>query len=304
MKKNSLSIFVPAVITTALWGSAVPAVKTGYALFSITTPAQRLAFAGVRFTAAGLIVLLLALLRCRSVRALVPGSARVWRGILALSASQTVMQYIFYYLGLAHTTGVKGSVLSATSTFFSVVIAHFFYASDRITLRRAAGCLLGFAGVVLVVSGGGGGFGGGFHLTGEGFLLLSAIGQGVGAVISKRVTCDPMQLTGWQLSIGGLALLLSGALMGGLSFQITPAGLLLLAYMAGLSSVAFTLWTMLLQKHPVSKVTVYSFLIPVFGAALSGVFLHENVFTARNLGALVLVAAGITIVNTAQAAAK
>lgn len=299
MKRESLAIFVPAVITTALWGSAIPAVKIGYVLFSIETAAQRLAFAGVRFTAAGLLVLLFTLLQRKAPRALWPETG-LWRGILALAATQTAIQYIFYYLGLANTTGVKGSVLSATATFFSVIIAHFLYASDRMTARRAAGCLIGFAGVVLVVSSGAG-FDGGFHFTGEGFLLISAISQGVGAVIAKRVSAgrDPVQITGWQLLLGGLALLLSGALMGGLSFQATPAGLLLLGYMTALSAVAFTLWTMLLQKHPVGKVTVYSFLIPVFGAALSGLFLRENVLTLRNLAALVLVAIGIFTVNRA-----
>ncbi|MDR3766743.1 MAG: DMT family transporter, partial [Butyricicoccus sp.] len=147
-------IFLPALLCTALWGSAIPAVKSGYALFSIADGdvAAKLFFAGCRFTIAGLLVLALCVGR-RTVQ-LVP-KRDAWPGILLLSAAQTVMQYIFYYLGLGNTTGVHGSVLSATSTFFAVVVAHFAFADDRLTVRKSMGCIVGFAGVVVILAGAG-----------------------------------------------------------------------------------------------------------------------------------------------------
>lgn len=117
MKK---SVFLPAVLCTALWGSAIPVVKRGYEIFCIAgdDTAARLFFAGMRFTIAGLLVLLIVLIRRETSffpkRDALPG-------ILSLCAVQTVMQYVFYYLGLGNTTGVRGSVLSATSTFFAVI---------------------------------------------------------------------------------------------------------------------------------------------------------------------------------------
>ena len=56
-------IFLPALLCTALWGSAIPAVKAGYDLFSIAgeDAAAKLFFAGMRFTIAGLLVLALVL---------------------------------------------------------------------------------------------------------------------------------------------------------------------------------------------------------------------------------------------------
>ena len=72
---------------------------------------------------------------------------------------------------------------------------------------------------------------------------------------------------------------------------------MLLGYLALLSATAFTVWTMLLKYHPVGKVTVYMFLIPVFGSLLSAIVLQESVFTIRNLCALLLVCAGIATVN-------
>ncbi len=40
------------------------------------------------------------------------------------------------------------------------------------------------------------------------------------------------------------------------------------------------------------------FLVPIFGAMLSSIFLNENILEAKNIVALVLVCAGIWIVNT------
>ena len=62
-------IFLPALLCTALWGSAIPAVKAGYDLFSIAgeDAAAKLFFAGMRFTIAGLLVLALVLVRRETV---------------------------------------------------------------------------------------------------------------------------------------------------------------------------------------------------------------------------------------------
>ena len=68
-------------------------------------------------------------------------------------------------------------------------------------------------------------------------------------------------------------------------------------YMALLSSVAFTLWTTLLKHNRVGKISVYNFLVPVFGTILSALFLGESIWSWQNILALVLVCAGIYIVN-------
>ena len=74
-------------------------------------------------------------------------------------------------------------------------------------------------------------------------------------------------------------------------------------YLAAVSSVAFTLWSLLLKYNPVSRVTIFGFSIPVFGMCYSAVLLNERAFTMQNLVALVLVCAGIIIVNRRPGAA-
>jgi drug/metabolite transporter (DMT)-like permease len=84
---------------------------------------------------------------------------------------------------------------------------------------------------------------------------------------------------------------------GGIHFASAKA-VGIMAYLAMLSAVAFTLWTVLLKHNSVGKIAVYNFLNPVFGVLLSGVLLGENIFSPRTVAALALVCAGIYVVNS------
>lgn len=286
-------LYIPAVLCTALWGSAAPCIKVGYGMFGIESghTFSQLVFAGARFMLAGLLVLLASVLRGRRI---VPRRDE-YKPILWISLCQTMVQYVCYYVGLSMTTGLKGAVLSGTQTFFALILAHLFLQNDKMNRNKAIGCLCGFVGVLVL------GLGGlnGFNLSGDGLVLLSAVSAGAGALVSRIFTPgrDPMLLTGWQLLIGGTVLLCIGKVGGGRLGEITLPGVLLLAYLALLSAIAFTIWTALLGKFPVSKVGLFGFLIPVFGALFSAVMLAENVFTLRNIAALALVSGGIAIAN-------
>ena len=221
-----------------------------------------------------------------------------WKGIALLGLVQTTCQYIFFYLGLANTSGVKGSILYALATFFVVIFAHLLFPDDRMTMQKIIGCCIGFAGVFLITFEGGG-LGGGFALTGEGFIMLSTLSSALGSIISRSVTQgqDPVVITGYQLTGGGLVLILIGLCGHGTFGAVTAKGLLLLFYMAFLSAAAFTVWTMLLKHNPASRIAIYNFLIPIFGTTFSVMFLGESVFNLRSLAALALACAGIYIVN-------
>ena len=291
-------VVAAALVCTLLWGSAFPGVKVGYTLFAISEGdiPSKLVFAGVRFFAAGLLVLAFGWI-CQK-RFPRPKGKTAWGWTALLGLVQTALQYLFFYIGLANTTGVKSSILNATGSFFGVLLAHFFCKGDRMTKQKALGCLLGFSGCVLVSLSSGEGLAG-FSFLGEGFVIFAALSFGVGFVISKRATAlsDAATVTGWQLSIGGAVLLLAGLLFGG---NLTVTGwqaVLLLAYLAALSAVAFALWSQLLKCNPVSRISVYNFFVPVFGTALSVLCLGEGIPDWRTPAALALVCLGIWVVN-------
>lgn len=296
-KMKNGGIILPALLCTLLWGSAFPAVKTGYVLFGIGDDAFcKLFFAGWRFMLAGIAVLVAASVMNKGIPMPKRGQ---WKGILLLGLVQTTMQYVFFYIGLSHTTGVKGSVITAMSTFLAVGFSHFLFPEDRLNTQKAIGCLMGFGGVLMITLGSVDALGGGVTFTGEGFMLLSTVASGGGAIISKFVAKgqSPMMITGWQLTFGGAVLLLAGILGGGGFAQMSVKAFALLGYLIFLSAAAFSIWTWLLKKYPVGKVTVWNFLVPVFGSLMSGIVLHETVFTPRNMLSLVLVCAGIVLVN-------
>ena len=91
-------------------------------------------------------------------------------------------------------------------------------------------------------------------------------------------------------------------LAGGRLTTIGWKGGVLPTYMAALSAVAFTLWTTLLKYNPVGKVTVFNFLVPIFGTLLSGIILDESIWRLNYLIALVLVSLGIWLVNREEKA--
>ncbi|MFN7121208.1 MAG: DMT family transporter [Hydrogenophaga sp.] len=293
------NVVLLATLCCLLWGSAYPAIKSGYALLAIDRDdtASQLVFAGWRFVLAGVLLLGMARAMGRSVFALSRGDlGRV--GLLGLA--QTALQYVFFYVGLAHTTGVRASIFNATGTFFSVLLAHFIYTNDRLNRRKTIGCLVGFAGVMAVNLRGAHELDAEFTLLGDGFIVIAAFVLSAASILGKRLSqqIDAMVMTGWQLGIGGLVLTLLGHALGGELRGMGVAAASLLLYMAILSAVAFALWAALLKHNRVGLVSVFNFLIPVFGALLSALFLGEDILAWRNAVALLLVCGGIWLVTT------
>ncbi|WP_439599548.1 DMT family transporter [Devosia sp.] len=288
-----------ALFCCFLWGSAVPAVKIGYGLFAIApsdTPSLML-FAGTRFFLAGVMLLGYSTLTRKPI--VQPPRRLGQLGLLGLIS--TAGQYLFYYIGLAHSTGVKVSIITSTSTFFSVLIAHFLYANDKLTPRRTLGCLLGFAGVV-AVNLAAGGIDLHVSLLGEGFIVIAALLFSVGGVYGKGLSADmdAAVMTGWQLLLGGAILGLAGLVLGGSFGAFGLEAALLLAYLAALSAAAFALWSVLLKHNPVGSVSIFICAIPIFGVLLAGLFLGESIFEWKNLVALVLVSVGIWMVTATR----
>ena len=291
-----LAAAILAVFCTMLWGTAFPCIKIGYEWFRIDSgdvPSQWV-FAGLRFFGAGLLVLLIGLLRQPQKMKLHPQDV-VPVGLLGLF--QTFLQYLLLYSGLIYVSGTKSAIYTSLSAFGSVVLSAIFFRSDRLTFRKIGGCLIGIAGL-LVMHIGSDGFGG-FLLLGDGLVILSNLCGAVGNVISKKIAAgrDALQISAWQLLIGGGLLTLIGFLCGGRLVFYHIGCILMLVYLAAMAGVAFLLWTTLLFYHPVSRISVYLLLVPVFGTLFSSLFLSENIFTLNNLLSLLLVCSGLFIVN-------
>ena len=286
-----------ALICCLLWGSAFPCVKIGYRLFAVAADdsAAQILFAGLRFTLAGILAILIGSLLSR--RLLLP-KREAAGGIAILCLLQTVIQYFFFYIGLAHTSGVKASIIEAVSVFVAILVASFLFHQESLTLAKIGGCIIGFAGVVLINARG---VETGFALNGEGFLFLSTVSYAFSSVYLKRLSqrFDPVMLSGWQFVFGGLIMTGAGFLMGGRLQMVSGGAVPMLLYLAFISAAAYSLWGILLKYNPVSRVAVFGFMNPVFGVLLSALLLGEKEQAGGLISilSLILVSTGIWIVN-------
>lgn len=296
---NPFIVCLLAVFACILWGSAFPTIKLGYEFFQISSNevGSVLLFAGMRFTLAGILTILFGSFFGRKL--LIPKKEN-WFKILKLCLLQTVAQYIFFYIGLANTSGVKSSIINASNTFMAILIPALFLKMEKLTKNKILGCLIGFAGVILINLNGSS-IDMTMKLTGEGFIFFSAISYAIASVVIKNYSDDesPVVLSGYQFVLGGLLLILIGLLGNGRITTVNPEGLFVLLHLSLVSAVAYTIWAVLLKHNPVSKVAIYGFMTPVCGVLLSAVLLSETsqAFGITGFISLILVCGGIYLVN-------
>jgi drug/metabolite transporter (DMT)-like permease len=283
-----------ALLCCALWCSAFPCIKIGYEWLEITTVGSQILFAGYRFFLAGIATFAVG---CIIEKRILTIKKESIPHICGIGFLQTTVEYFFFYIGMSNITGTQGSIINGSSTFFAIVLAHFIIKGERLTWEKSLGCLIGFAGVLLVNIGGI--TSGEISFMGEGMMLISTAAYGMSSTLVKFVSHrgTPMAITAFQLTFGGFLLIVLGFVFGGNIGNFDMKSILLMAYMVFISAAAFSIWTALLKYNQVGKVTIFGFCIPVFGVILSGLFLGENIFALRNILALACVCVGIIIVN-------
>ena len=121
-----------AVFCCVLWGSASPAIKIAYEQFKIgpDDTASRIMLAGARFMIAGVMTIVFGSILARKF--LLP-KKESWKNVVILSLVQTVGQYYFFFMALANTSGVRGSIINASGNFIAILFAVYISSS---ALRR------------------------------------------------------------------------------------------------------------------------------------------------------------------------
>ena len=294
-------VFLLAMLSCFLWGSATPAIKVGYEIFGIDSAdtLSIILFAGIRFFLAGILIIIFQSLMAGHFIKPEKGS---FPSIFILSLAQTMIQYFCFYVGLAHTSGVTGTILSGTSGFFSILLASLLFRYEKLTLPKIIGCIMGLMGVIVMNVSFKGGTSFHFALNGEFLVLLSAVSLAVSGILVKKFSTrfSVVMLSGYQFIIGGLVMIIVGFALGGrINLVSQVSAYILLLYMAMISAVAYTVWGILMKNNPVSRVSIFNFMTPLFGVLLSAVFLGEveQALQINKLLALILVCAGIYVVN-------
>ena len=302
MQQSRTSIFqkpawvVVFALTAAMaWGWAFPLIKIGFSAFGITADmtGSKMLFAGIRFAAAGLILLSVARGSGRSFKTSKPID---WRFILAFALMNTTLHYFFFYVGMSHSEGSRAAILNSLSTFLVVLLACACFKSDKLTSRKILGCAVGFSGILALNLGGT--ESGQFTWVGDGMIILNAICGAISNLMTRGLSrrVDVFVGTGYSLTIGGLLLIIPGLVFGGTLPNINMLGIICLVLLVAISAIGFALYNKLLSLNPVGKVAIYNSLIPIVGAVTSCLCLGET-FHPKYALAGGLAALGIYIIN-------
>ena len=261
--KNPIVVILGAILCCALWGSATPFIKLGYKMIFIDAKPDvpsTILFAGIRFFFAGIITIMIYSIARRKF--LVPKLANTPK-IALVALFQTIVQYFFFYVGLANTSGAKGTVISGSSSFFAILISSLIFKQEKLTPKKIIACIVGFIGIIAVNLNG---LDFNMNIEGDLFVLLSALSLGISSVLIKIFSKDedPVVISGYQFILGGAVMVVAGLVMGGKFDSFDLVGFGILTYLSLLSAVAYALWGVLLKNNPVSKVTIFSFMTPVF----------------------------------------
>lgn len=221
-----------------------------------------------------------------------------------LAGALFASEFLFVAEGLRHTTASHMALFLYTSPVFTALGLHFAVRAERLERLQWLGIGVAFAGIALAFGGGllGGGLGGG-ALLGDLFGVLAGAAWGATTVVVRRSALSeapPAQTLLYQLLGGFVLLLLAAALAGQLGrVTLTPIAWGSLLFQGVVVSFAsYLAWFWLLRRYLATRLSVFSFMTPLFGVSFGVLLLGEPLTPAFGGGAL-LVLLGIALVSGA-----
>jgi len=221
----------------------------------------------------------------------------LWPGIFAglLFAGE----FVFIFAGLATTDAARMVVFVYLAPCMTAFGLHFLIPQERLNARQWAGVLLAFAGVAVAF---GDGFAGGRGtLTGDFFGLMGAVFWAATTVLiraSRLASASAPKTLFYQLAVSAPVLLAVSWMMGEPGvIRLTPLIVAAFVYQCAVVAFAsFLTWFWLLRHYLAARISVLTFLTPLFGV-LAGVLLLGEPLTPSFAIAALLVGGGIFLVN-------
>lgn len=288
--RNILLPLVPMIF----WGSLFPMIKVGYRAFAIdsTSVPDILMFAALRFLVCGALVCGIAFCKKESIGER-KGSA-FW-GIILVGFFGIVLHYACTYVGLALTEGSKTALLKQLGSLFYICFAFLFIRSEKFSVFKIIGAVLGFGGIVAINANGGG-----FSLSwADGLILLASVCTVISGIVSA-VSVQKSSIfwvTGISQFSGGIILLICALAMGGNFPTFSLPAFFAFAYICTASILGYTLWYYVQRTAELSHLYIIKFSEPLFACVFSAILLGEEILKWQYLLAFLLISAGILAAN-------
>lgn len=285
-----------------IWGSSFLFIRIGVQ----HVPPFQLVFVRTAIAAIGLNVVVL--LRGKRL----PTDRRRIADLIFLGIVNTVFPFALITWGETHIESGLASVLQGTTVLFTMVIAHFAFADERITLRKIAGLVIGFLGVAVLAGRSGEphtGSDGALYLLGQLAIVAASLCYAIGGAFSRKTMqhrLEPIVVAAGAMTVAAVitgTITYASPSVGGpppvdLS-HLEPAGLgAILALGLVNTFVAYLIFYSLLAAMGAARTSMITYVIPVVGLVLGAIFLGEVVDMRLILGAAMIVGS-IGIVNLA-----
>jgi drug/metabolite transporter (DMT)-like permease len=288
-------------ILALIWGSSFLFIRIGVA----HVPPFQLVFVRTAIAAAGLNIVVL--LRGKRL----PRDGRRIADLLFLGIVNTVFPFALITWGETHIESGMASVLQGTAALFTLVIAHFAFADERMTVRKVAGLLIGFLGVVVLAGRGGGeqrvGADSTLYLLGQLAIVAASLCYAIGGTFSRKTIqnrLEPIVVAAGAMTVAAITtgiITYASPAVGGPPpvdlLKLEPSGLGAILVLGLINTfVAYLIFYSLVAALGAARTSMVTYVIPVVGLVLGAVFLGEQVDTRLILGAAMIVGS-IGIVN-------
>jgi drug/metabolite transporter (DMT)-like permease len=227
-----------------------------------------------------------------------PRDPASWKRLFIMAFFNNVIPFNLIAWGLQHIDSSFGSILNATTPIFSVILVQILTRSDRLTVNRAAGVLIGWVGVAALL-----GLdslsSGGSHLGGQLAILGASCSYALGAIYSRRTAASatPAAVSAGVLSAAAVQAFIAALIFEGIPETLPSASSLLAV--AGLGVLctggAYLIYYRLLNAAGPTNVLLVTFLVPVTSVLLSVLMLNEQFSLDRIIGSAILFLGLITL---------
>lgn len=236
-----------------------------------------------------------------ATRQSVPRARAVWLAFFAMGLINNLIPFSLIMWGQVRIGSGLASILNATTPLWTVVVAHWLTADEKMDARKLAGVLIGVAGVAVMIgplalAGLGG------DVTAQLAVIAATLSYAFAGLYGRRFArmgVAPMVVAGGQVG-ATTVMLLPIALLVDMPWTLPMPGLRTWAALAGLAllstALAYVLYFRILAKAGATNVLLVTFLIPVSGV-LMGVLVLDEPLEPRQLAGMALIGLGLAAID-------
>ncbi|MDP3492452.1 MAG: DMT family transporter [Hyphomonadaceae bacterium] len=283
------------ILLVVIWGSTFAGLRIGVETISPAWLVTGRMLSGAFFLAMWLLIKGALDGRTRAHEGVkVTAKAIGWFAFIGVAA--TAIPFVMY----AHAAETTGSAVMAIcnggTPFATVLLAHFL-TSEKLTLRRMIGVLMGFAGLVVLVLPEFGVEGGG-SLVGILLAIFGAWLYAIGNVATRMAPrIEPAMSSLILIGTGGIVTLIFALATEPFPAQASSASIIAMIVL-GLLPTAFAMfvYVWLIQRAGPVFVSFTTYMSPLWATGLGVLFLGEQLHWSM-IGALTLILAGVAVAN-------